>query len=421
MCDFVDIDINGSTYQLPVVNGIYSNNKAINISKLVENTGFITFDPGFKNTGITKSSISFIDGEKGKLLYRGYPIEQIIEKCSFIETCYLILNGDIPNSKQLEFFSQKIKKFNFLHPKFYEIINQIPNFYHPMGFLSFLTHIMTAFTKSNLIEGNDIYIDLLSKFPLLVALIYRKKIGIPPILSDTNIYYTSNLLKMFFSVSNKLYHHNPIIEDALDKLLILHADHEQNCSTTTVRLLGSAHVGLFSSISSGINALWGKRHGGANQAVIEMLEIMLQNGSNINKWINKAKNKKDPFRLMGFGHRIYKNFDPRAVIAKKVAEKLIDKLGIHDPILELAKKLEETALQDSYFQEKKLYPNIDFYSGIIYQSIGIPKEMFTVMFALGRLPGWIAHWREMKKNNDPIGRPRQIYIGYKKRNIDKSN
>ncbi|WP_185849314.1 citrate synthase [Blattabacterium cuenoti] len=414
MCSVVNLNINGYHYKLPVIYGTFYD-KAINISQLRENTGFITFDPGFKNTGITKSSISFIDGEKGELLYRGYPIEQVINKCSFIETSYLILNGELPNTAQLKSFSEKIKKFNHIDQKIIQILDNIPNFYHPMEILSLLTYTLDAFTNS--LQEEDIYLHLLAKLPILAALTYRKKIGVPPSHADHHLDYISNLLKMFFSIPNKSYEQNPIISDALNKLLILHADHEQNCSTTTVRLLGSAHAGLFSSISAGMSALWGKLHGGANQAVIEMLEDILKSGGNIKKWIEKAKNKKDPFRLMGFGHRIYKNFDPRAKIAKKVAENVIKELGISDPILELAKNLEKNALQDSYFVEKKLYPNIDFYSGIIYQAIGIPKDMFTVMFALGRLPGWMAHWKEMKLNRDPIGRPRQIYIGYKKRNI----
>ncbi|WP_185860804.1 citrate synthase [Blattabacterium cuenoti] len=414
MCSIVNFNINGYHYKLPVIYGTFYE-KAINISKLRENTGFITFDPGFKNTGITKSSISFIDGEKGELLYRGYPIEEIINKCSFIETSYLILNGELPNTAQLKYFSEKIKKFNHIHRKINQILDKIPNFYHPMGILSSLIYILDAFI--NCLQEEEMYLHLLAKLPILAALTYRKKVGLPPPHADPRLDYTSNLLKMFFSIPNKSYKQNPIITDALNKILILHADHEQNCSTTTVRLLGSAHAGLFSSISAGMSALWGRLHGGANQAVIEMLEAILQSGGNIKKWIEKAKNKKDPFRLMGFGHRIYKNFDPRAKIAKKVAENVIQKLGISDPILELAKNLEENALQDSYFVEKKLYPNIDFYSGIIYQAIGLPKDMFTVMFALGRLPGWMAHWKEMKLNRDPIIRPRQIYIGYKKRNI----
>ncbi|WP_185873926.1 citrate synthase [Blattabacterium cuenoti] len=416
MCKIINLDINGYNYKLPVVSGTFYE-KAINISKLRENTGLITFDPGLKNTGLSKSSISFIDGEKGILLYRGYPIEQIINKCSFVETSYLLLNGELPNSKQLESFSNQIKEFHYMNQEIYQIFDKIPDFYHPMGILSSFTCILTAFIKNKYLKEQDMYLHLLAKLPILAALTYRKKVGLPPSHVDKNLSYTSNILKMFFSFPKKYYETNPIITDALDKLLILHADHEQNCSTTTVRLLSSAHAGLFSSVSAGISALWGRLHGGANQAVIEMLENILKSGGNIQKWIEKAKNKKDPFRLMGFGHRIYKNFDPRARIIKKVAQKIISQLDMDNPILKLANELEEVAIQDSYFKEKKLYPNIDFYSGIIYQAIGIPKDMFTVMFALGRLPGWMAHWKEMRLNRDPIGRPRQIYIGYKKRNI----
>ncbi|WP_185868574.1 citrate synthase [Blattabacterium cuenoti] len=423
MCSVVEFDIDGIPHYFPIVFGTFHDNKAINISKLRENTGLITFDPGFKNTGITKSSISFINGEKGELLYRGYPIEQIAEKCSFLETSYLILNGELPDDVHFRCFSKKIRTRSVLDNEIINFINKIPNSYHPMGILASFTHILHAF--SNVHEKyEDLYLDLFAKLPMLAALTYRKKYNLPSLSLDRvvdvdkNIYYTSNILNMFFSNSNyEDYYNNHIIMESLDKLFILHADHEQNCSTTTVRLLGSAHVGLLASISAGISALWGTLHGGANQAVIEMLVGIMNDGGNIEKWINQAKNKNNSFRLMGFGHRIYKNFDPRARIAKKVADHLINKLGIFDPILELAKNLEEKALKDPYFIEKKLYPNIDFYSGIIYQFIGIPKDMFTVMFALGRLPGWIAHWMEMNSNSDPIGRPRQIYVGCKRRNI----
>ncbi len=415
MCSNVNLEIDRYNYKFSTTYGTYNNDKAINFNKLREDTGFITFDPGLKNTGITKSSISFIDGRKGILLYRGYPIEQVIDKCSFLETSYLILNGELPDSIDIDNFSKKIKKFNFLDEEILSISNKIPKECHPMGILSSLINLLTIFN----IKNEDKYLYLLAKMPILASLAYRIKRNLTPPCTDQKSYYTSNLLKMLFSEKNREHKPNYIIIDALDKLLILHADHEQNCSTTTVRLLGSSHTNLYSSVSAGINALWGKRHGGANQEVIEMLENILKSGGNLKKWINKAKNKKDPFRLMGFGHRIYKNFDPRAQIAKKIAEDLIKKLNISDPILDLAKNLEKYALSDSYFKEKKLYPNIDFYSGIVYQAIGIPKNMFTVMFALGRLPGWMAHWKEIRNNNDPIGRPRQIYIGNKKRNIIK--
>ncbi|WP_185855585.1 citrate synthase [Blattabacterium cuenoti] len=417
MCSIIHIDISGTNYDFPVVYDTFFN-KYINISKLRENTGFITFDPGFKNTSITKSSISFINGDKGELLYRGYSIEDLTDKCSFLETIYLILNGELPNIVQLKSFSKKVRELNFINKEIYQIIEKFPKFYHPMEILSSLTHILTTFENyNNLTNNEEMYLSLLAKFPMLAAITYRKKFGLPLSFSKEKICYTSNILKMFFSSKNKSFFNNKIVIDSLDKLFILHADHEQNCSTTTVRLLGTAHVGLFSSISAGITALWGRLHGGANQAVIEMLEYILKSGGNIKKWINKAKNKKDPFRLMGFGHRIYKSFDPRAKIAKKLAENLLNKLEISDPILEIAKNIEEQALKDSYFIEKKLYPNIDFYSGIIYKAIGIPKDMFTVMFAIGRLPGWIAHWKETISNKDPLCRPRQVYTGYKKRNI----
>ncbi|WP_185872827.1 citrate synthase [Blattabacterium cuenoti] len=413
MCGIVNCNINGIVKTFPVIYGSL-NEKAINISTLREQTGYITFDPGFKNTSIAKSSISFVDGEKGILLYRGYPIEEIIQKCTFLKTSYLLLNGELPNEKQLHNFSYMINQVNISNnnTKILQIFEKYPINTHPMGILSSLSSILEFMQEEN---NNNIFIHLLAKFPILAALIYRKKHGLSPVNYDNTLYYTSNIVNMFFATNNDK--PNYIIVDALDKLLILHADHEQNCSTTTVRLLSSAHVSLYASIAAGISALWGRLHGGANEAVIEMLENILHNGGNIKKWIEKAKNKKDPFRLMGFGHRIYKNFDPRAIIIKQVAENIMKKLKFNNPILQLAKELEEVAINDSYFIEKKLYPNIDFYSGIIYQAIGIPKDMFTVMFALGRLPGWIAHWKEMRLNQEPLVRPRQIYVGYKKRNI----
>ncbi|WP_185882490.1 citrate synthase [Blattabacterium cuenoti] len=413
MCSIVNFNMNGVVKTFPVVYGTL-HEKAINISTLREQTGYITLDPGFKNTGIAKSSISFVDGERGILLYRGYPIEQIIQKCTFLETSYLLLNGELPNDNQLDHFSEMINQCNLNNnTKILQICKNYPINSHPMGILSSLSCILEFMQE----ENNNNYIHLLATLPILAALIYRTKNGLFPVKYDNNLCYTSNILNMFFAKKTNNYQQNPIIVDALDKLLILHADHEQNCSTTTVRLLSSAHVSIYASISAGISALWGRLHGGANQAVIEMLENILQNGGNIHKWIEKAKNKKDPFRLMGFGHRIYKNFDPRAIIIKQVAENIINKLKFNNPILKLAKELEEVAIHDSYFIEKKLYPNIDFYSGIIYKAIGIPKDMFTVMFALGRLPGWIAHWKEMRLNNEPLVRPRQIYVGYRKRNI----
>mgnify|MGYP001048623594 CR=1 FL=1 len=421
MSDHAEIKFNGKTYELPLIVGS-ENETGIDISKLRAQTGAITVDPGFKNTGSTQSSITYLDGEKGILRYRGYSIEDLAEKSSFLEVSYLLVFGELPTKEQLGEFSNKIKHHTLIHEDVRHILEGFPSNAHPMGVLSSLVCSQTAFYPESLDPSRSIeevnlsIIRIMAKLPTMAAWAYKNAIGQPVNYPDNNYNYTENFLKMMFSVPAQQYEVDPVVADALDKLLILHADHEQNCSASTVRIVGSSHASLYASISAGINALWGPLHGGANQAVIEMLEAIRKDGGNVQKFIEKAKDKEDPFRLMGFGHRVYKNFDPRARIIKKAADDVLSKLGIQDPILDIAKQLEEVALKDDYFVEKKLYPNVDFYSGIIYRAIGIPTDMFTVMFAMGRLPGWISQWREMRENFEPIGRPRQIYTGENHRN-----
>ena len=411
---------NGNELEFDVPQGTMDE-KYVDFSNFRSQTGgIITLDPGYKNTGSCKSEITFLDGEEGVLMYRGYPIEQLAEKSNFTEVMYLLLNGELPQADQLSKFENDIKDHDMVSEDITKILSAFPSSAHPMGVLSTLTSALTAFNPKavNVKSEADMYraaVTLLGKFPVLASWTLRKMKGWPLNYSDNKLGYVENFYQLMFKQPNKDLEMDPIVIDALDKLLILHADHEQNCSTSTVRLVGSAHTGLFASISSGVSALWGPLHGGANQAVVEMLELIQEDGGNVQKWVDKAKDKNDDFRLMGFGHRVYKNFDPRARIIKKAADQILDKLGIQDEALEIAKKLEQAALEDDYFVSRKLYPNVDFYSGIIYKALGIPTEMFTVMFAVGRLPGWIAQWIEMRKNNEPIGRPRQIYTGPAKR------
>ncbi len=412
----VEVKVGDKVYQLPVIEGT-EGERAIDIAKLRAESGLVTIDPGFKNTGSTQSAITFLDGEKGILRYRGYSIEELAEKSSFLEVSYLLINGELPTSDELEKFKSKITHHTLIHEDIKSILDGFPSNAHPMGVLSSLVSSLTAFYPESLdpnrsAEGVDLSIlRILAKLPTMAAWAFKNEIGHPVNYPDNKLDYCSNFLKMMFALPTDDYEVDSVVADALDKLLILHADHEQNCSTSTVRLVGSSHASLYASISGGINALWGPLHGGANQAVIEMLEAIKADGGDVKKYMAKAKDKNDPFRLMGFGHRVYKNFDPRAKIIKKAADDVLAKLGINDPILEIAKGLEEVALSDPYFVERKLYPNVDFYSGIIYRAIGIPTSMFTVMFAIGRLPGWIAQWKEMRENGEPIGRPRQIYTG----------
>lgn len=425
MSDNIKIVYGGQEFTYPIIESSIGD-RGIDISKLRSDTGLITLDIGYKNTGSTLSAITYLDGDKGELLYRGYPIDQIAEHSNFTEVMYLLLKGQLPQQQELNDFESRIKGFNWASEEMKKLLDGFPRSAHPMGVLSSLTSALTAFNPKavnvNSIEDLDMASELLlAKFSVLCAWTYRKTQGLSLNHGDNSLNYVENFYKMTFRMPNQDFQMDKVVVEALDKLLILHADHEQNCSASTVRMVGSAHAGLFASVSAGVSALWGPLHGGANQAVIEMLEMIEKDGGDVDKWVEKAKNKEDDFRLMGFGHRVYKNFDPRAKIIKKAADDILEKLGIQDKTLEIAKKLEEVALSDSYFIEKKLYPNVDFYSGIIYRALGIPTEMFTVMFALGRLPGWIAQWREMRLNQDPIGRPRQVYVGEKLRDFVPMN
>jgi citrate synthase len=415
MSEKATLQVNGEKYEFPVVEGT-ENELAIDIKTLRSSSGIITLDPGYKNTGSCESAITFLDGEKGILRYRGYAIEELAEKADFLEVAYLLIFGELPNEEQLIKFDKDIKAESHVDEEMKKILDGFPKSAHPMGVLSSLTSALIAFNPSsvNVTSEEDMYhaiVRILAKFPVLVAWTLRKKKGLPLEYGSSSLGYVENIHKMMFRRPDQDYHKNEIVIEALDKLLILHADHEQNCSTSTVRIVGSSHAGLFASLSAGISALWGPLHGGANQAVLEMLQAIDDDGGDTRKYMAKAKDKNDPFRLMGFGHRVYKNFDPRAKILKKAADEVLGDLGIEDRILDIAKGLEKEALEDQYFVDRKLYPNVDFYSGIIYRALGIPVDMFTVMFALGRLPGWIAQYREMRLRGEPIGRPRQVYIG----------
>jgi citrate synthase len=420
MSKTAELIIDGKSYTLPVIVGS-EGEVAVDISELLEKAKVITLDLGFKNTGSTKSAITFLDGDNGILRYRGYSIEDLAEKSNFIEVAYLLIYGHLPSPKELETFRHDIKTHTLVHEDTKKILDGFPSSAHPMGVVASLFCSQTAFYPESLDpnrskeDTNLSIIRALAKMPTFAAWAYKNAVGHPVNYPDNSLSYTARFLKMMFSLPAEEYEVDPVVADALDKLLILHADHEQNCSTSTVRIVGSSKASIYSSISAGINALWGPLHGGANQEVILMLENIKQDGGDTNKWINKAKDKASGFRLMGFGHRVYKNFDPRAKIIKKAADDVLKKLGINDPVLEIALKLEEAALKDPYFVERKLYPNVDFYSGIIYRALGIPVDLFTVMFAMGRLPGWIAQWKEMRENKEPIGRPRQVYTGEKLR------
>ena len=424
MSKIATLEVDGQKIELPVVTGS-ENESAIDINKLRDLTGFITIDPGYKNSGSCKSEITFLDGELGILRYRGYSIEDLAEKANFLEVSYLLIFGELPTAQQLEQFENDIKKHTLVNEEMKNIIDGFPKTAHPMGVLSALTSALTAFNPKavNVDNEKEMYEAIcktMAKFLVIATWTYRKSMGYPLNYYDNTKGYVENFMQLMFQLPTGPYKANPIVVDALDKLFILHADHEQNCSTSTVRMVGSSHAGLFASISAGVSALWGPLHGGANQAVLEMLEEINKDGGDTDKFLAKAKDKNDPFRLMGFGHRVYKNFDPRAKIIKKAAKEVLETLGVNDPILEIAKKLEAAALEDDYFKSRNLYPNVDFYSGIIYRALGIPTDMFTVMFAIGRLPGWIAQWKEMRENKEPIGRPRQIYTGHPLRDF-KSN
>ncbi|WP_413511438.1 citrate synthase [Myroides odoratus] len=409
------IEVDGQRHELPVLVGT-ENEVAIDILKLRALTGAITLDPGYKNSGSCQSAITFLDGEQGILRYRGYSIEDLASKSNFLEVSYLIIFGELPTPAVLTQFENDIRKYSLVNEEMKNIIDGFPKTAHPMGVLASLTSALTAFNPK--VVDTDCEKSLyeavcktMSKFLVIATWTYRKAKGYPLNYYNNTKSYVDNFLNLMFALPTEPYEIDPIIKNAIDKLFILHADHEQNCSTATVRMVGSSHAGLFASISAGVSALWGPLHGGANQAVLEMLEAIQNDGGDVSKYLAKAKDKEDPFRLMGFGHRVYKNFDPRARIIKKAADEVLAKLGVDDPVLDIAKQLEEAALKDPYFVDRHLYPNVDFYSGIIYRALGIPTEMFTVMFAIGRLPGWIAQWKEMRINKEPIGRPRQLYVG----------
>jgi citrate synthase len=410
------LEFDGKKYEFPVIVGS-ENEAAIDIENLRALTGAITLDPGYKNSGSCKSDITFLDGEEGILRYRGYAIEDLAKKADFLEVAFLVIFGELPTKVQLEQFENDIRKYTLVNEEMKNIIDGFPKTAHPMGVLSSLTSALTAFNPKvvNVENEKEMYeavCKTMGKFLVIATWTYRKMMGYPLNYYDNTQGYVENFMQLMFKLPTGPYTANKTVVDALDKLFILHADHEQNCSTSTVRIVGSSHAGLFASISAGVSALWGPLHGGANQAVLEMLEEIQKEGGDAAKYMAKAKDKDDPFRLMGFGHRVYKNFDPRARIIKKAADEVLKTLGVDDPILNIAKQLEEAALVDEYFVSRKLYPNVDFYSGIIYRALGIPTDMFTVMFAIGRLPGWIAQWKEMRVNKEPIGRPRQVYTGH---------
>jgi len=415
------LNINGGSYDLPILKSS-EGELCVEISKLRGlSDGVTTIDRGFKNTASCESKITYLDGEKGILRYRGYSIEELASKASFLEVAYLLIFGELPTKDELEQFHHDIIEESIVNDDVKKIVDAFPGAAHPMGVLSSLTSALTAFNPNDVSLDYDrskeemytTIVKVMGKIPVLIAWAFRKKNGYPLEYSGKtrNLGYVENILQMMFKRQNEDYVQNKVLVDVLNKLLILHADHEQNCSTSTVRIVGSAHAGLFASISAGISALWGPLHGGANQAVLEMFNAIKEDGGDTQKYINKAKDKEDPFRLMGFGHRVYKNYDPRAKIIKEAAHDVLETLGIDDPVLDIAKALEIQALKDQYFVDRKLYPNVDFYSGVIYRAMGIPSDMYTVMFALGRLPGWIAQWREMRLMNEPIGRPRQLYTG----------
>jgi len=416
MSDTVKLILDGKEIELPVITGS-ENEKAIDISTLRATTGYITIDPGFKNTGSTQSSITYLDGENGILRYRGYSIEELAENATFLEVAYLLVYGELPNSDELAYFNESITQHTLVHENMKRFFDAFPQGSHPMGMLSSMIASLSTFypesqnSNRSVTDIEKTMHRLIAKLPTLAAKAYKHNKGLPTMYPRNDLSYCGNFLQMMFGLPTEDYKVNDVVERALNKLLILHADHEQNCSTATVRVVGSSQANLYSSVSAGIAALWGPLHGGANQAVIEMLEQIRRDGGGLQKWIDKAKDKNDSFRLMGFGHRVYKNFDPRATIIKVAADEVLEALGVSDPILDIAKELEQVALNDEYFVERGLYPNVDFYSGIIYRALGIPTDMFTVMFALGRLPGWIGQWKEMTEQSEPIGRPRQVYQG----------
>ena len=413
------ITVGDVTTSLPLVEGTLGDS-AIDITSLRRVTGLITHDPGFANTGSCSSAITFLDGEKGVLLYRGYPVEQLAQHGSFLETSYLLIHGELPARDELAAFSKNIRRHTMLHEDVKRFFDGFPKDAHPMAMLSSVVSALSTFYQDCLDPFDEQQIEvstyrLLAKMPTIAAYSYKKSIGQPFLYPDNSLDLIENFLRMMFAVPAEDYELDPVVVDALKKLLILHADHEQNCSTSTVRMVGSSHANLFASVSAGIDALWGPLHGGANQAVIEMLETIRDDGGGVRKFVDRAKDPHSRVRLMGFGHRVYKTHDPRAQVIKTAASDVLAKLGREDELLSLALELEEAARADDYFIERNLYPNVDFYSGLIYRAMGFPTSMFTVLFAIGRLPGWIAHWKEMLVTESPIGRPRQVYVGAPRR------
>ncbi|CCG98833.1 citrate synthase I [Fibrella aestuarina BUZ 2] len=414
MASNAEFIVDGKSYSFPTLEGS-EHEKAVDISVLRDQTGYVTLDRGYKNTGATQSAITFLDGEEGILRYRGYSIEELAAKASFLEVSYLLIYGELPTQEQYDSFATAIRRHTLVNEDMRKIFDGFPVSAHPMCVLGSLVNAMAAFYPDSYDGSNntDLHITrLMAKLPTIATWSYKRSLGHPTNYPKNELDYIPNFLNMMFALPVEDYKVDPVVAEALNVLLILHADHEQNCSTSTVRLVGSSQANIYSSIAAGINALWGPLHGGANQEVIEMLEEIKAGGGDVAKYIDMAKNAKTTgFRLFGFGHRVYKNFDPRAKIIKKAADDVLNKLGVNDPVLEIAKGLEEAALNDPYFVQRKLYPNVDFYSGIIYRALGIPTNMFTVLFAIGRLPGWIAQWKEMREQKEPIGRPRQIYTG----------
>ena len=412
--------VGGATLDLKTVPAV-EGASGVDISKLLTTTGVITLDPGFMNTGSTTSAITYIDGDAGILRYRGYPIEQLAKSSTFLETSYLLIHGELPTTTELDQFTSRISRHTLLHEDLKRFFDGFPRDAHPMPVLSSAVSALSTFYQDSLDPFNPDQVELstarlLAKLPTIAAYAYKKSIGQPLLYPDNSLGLVENFLRMSFGFPAEPYEVDPKMARALDQLLILHADHEQNCSTSTVRLVGSSHANLFASVSAGINALFGPLHGGANQAVLEMLEKMRSEGGGVDEFVKRVKNKEPGVKLMGFGHRVYKNYDPRAALVKATADEVLADLGANDELLQLAKDLEAVALSDEYFISRKLYPNVDFYTGLIYKAMGFPTKMFTVLFALGRLPGWIAQWREMI--NDPttkIGRPRQVYTGYPER------
>lgn len=418
----VVISYKDKTAEFPVVSSSVGSD-AMDISKLHSTLGLHTFDQGFVNTASTKSAITFIDGDAGILRYRGYPIEQLAAKKSFLDVSYLLIYGELPDKSQLDAFDQSIRRHTLIHEDLKRFFDAFPQNAHPMSVLASGVSALSTFYQDSLDPHDPEQVELstrrlLAKLPVLAAYAHKKSLGQALLYPDNSLSTVENFLRLNFGTQAEAYIQNPIVTKALDTLLILHADHEQNCSTSAVRLVGSAQANLFASVSAGINALFGPLHGGANEAVLDMLIEIRESGESVQRFVERVKNKEDGIRLMGFGHRIYKNFDPRATIVKATADRVLADLGISDPLLDIAKELEATALADPYFAERKLYPNVDFYTGVIYKAMGFPPRMFTPLFALGRLPGWISHWREMMQDpNNRIGRPQQVYLGQGERNV----